>query len=763
MVYYAKSRQKNGKQPIVKEHNADVSVKAKEYGEEIGLSKEAETAGLLHDFGKYSGSFQGILEGTIKHSIDHAVGGALYLYSRKEGDDNSFKGPPALLHIMEAIRGHHDGLVGWDYFRREFYNIKNNQNWQAANTGKRWSIQSYEQYQEAQRAFKADFPEFRRPTVLGEPPLFGEDYSDRINSMLYTRMLFSCLVDADYSVSAHEADSDEENYFETSENTQFDVDAALQRLTDYRNEIRRKSTADGSVNAIREQVYDSCGKAGEGEEGLYTLTAPTGTGKTLALLHFALKHCQKTGKRRIILVLPFLTLAEQNTEVYRNIIPDLLTDHSQSNLPDSQRELAARWRTPFIITTSVKFFESLFAAKPTDCRKLHNIANSVVVFDEAQSLPANLTVSTLNAVRELCSRWHVTMLFSTATQPDFDAIPSLTWNPVEILPDGRSLYQALKRTSVEWRIGARERLPLSSVASEMAEETNVCAIVNLRKHAVKLFEYLKAIIPDPAGLFMISTDLCPAHRQQIVEIIRERQENRLPCYVVSTQCIEAGVDLDFDTMFRALAPLEAIIQAAGRCNRNGRNPEGGRVIVFVPDEDHLYPDGAGSGQDNWYGRGAETVQRLCADSGIDIHNPDDIARYYRELFGGQVEKRGLVKAIESRDYADTDKQYRLIENGGVRVLIPYAGQMELYEKLRQQMLAEGLTAALMREAAPITVATFEKEVSQWCKKVRYKGQQETDGETGWYVLDNLQLYYNDIGLQFNLPSDVTASNFSPLF
>ena len=128
-----------------------------------------------------------------------------------------------------------------------------------------------------------------------------------------------------------------------------------------------------------------------------------------------------------------------------------------------------------------------------------------------------------------------------------------------------------------------------------------------------------------------------------------------------------------------------------------------------------------------------------------------------------MEKRGLVKAIESRDYADTDKQYRLIENGGVKVLIPYAGQMELYEKLRQQMLAEGLTAALMREAAPITVATFEKEVSQWCKKVRYKGQQETDGETDWYVLDNLQLYYNDIGLQFNLPSDVNTSNFSPFF
>ena len=392
MDYFAKSKQKNGKQPTVQEHLRDVSDKAGEYGTEIGLGEEARTAGLLHDFGKYSGLFQGVLTG-LASGIDHAVGGALYLYRPVDGKKGAYKGSPAIPFILEAIRGHHDGLIGWDSFRDDFYRIKTAHDWHSVRSEKNWSVQSDEQYREAAKAFKADFPDFSVPkTAVSCPPLTAE-YPEQIKSMLYTRLLFSCLVDADYSVSAHEADPEGENYFETSENTVFDPSETLQKLYAYRDEIKRGSTADPSVNAIREEVFEACGNAGEGEEGLYTLTAPTGTGKTLALLHFALRHCLKTGKRRIILVLPFLTLAEQNTEVYRHIVPDLLVDHSQSNLPDSMRELAARWRTPFIVTTSVKFFESLFASAPTDCRKLHNIANSIVVFDEAQSLPAELTKS----------------------------------------------------------------------------------------------------------------------------------------------------------------------------------------------------------------------------------------------------------------------------------------------------------------------------------------------------------------------------------
>ncbi len=758
MTYYAKSKQKNGKQPTVREHLREVSDKAGEYGAEIGLCEEAKTAGMLHDFGKYSRAFQDVLNGTAS-GIDHASAGALYLYRPGDVGPRSFKGPLAFIPVMEAILGHHDGLIGWDQFRDCFYNIKKKRDWQGIKTEKRWSVQNDEEYRDAADRFKTDFPGFSRPRDVASPLPIAGDHADLVRSMLYTRFLFSCLVDADYSVSAHEADMEEENYFETSEYTAFDVPQVLRRLYAYRDDIRRASTAEPSVNAIRDEVFEACGNAGEGEEGLYTLTAPTGTGKTLALLHFALRHCLKTGKRRIILVLPFLTLAEQNTEVYRGIVPDVLVDHSQSDLPDSMRELAARWRTPFIITTSVKFFESLFASAPTDCRKLHNIANSIVVFDEAQSLPADLTKSTLNAVNELCARWHVTMLFSTATQPDYDAIPDLTWKPTEILPNNGSLYRALKRTRVEWRIGQGEYTPFSDVAQEMASETNVCAIVNLRKHAFNLFELLKAEVSDRDALFLLTTDLCPEHRKDVVKKINDRQKANLPCYVVATQCVEAGVDLDFDVMFRALAPLEAIIQAAGRCNRNGRKEDRGRVIVFVPDEEKLYPG-------NWYGTGAAAVQRMYADPGgvLDFHSPETVRAYYRKLFENQKEKKDLVNAIVSRDFRDTDRQYRLIEERGVRVLVPYAGKTELFEQISEAMKTEGLTKQLMREAAPITVTTFEKEIKSWAEPIPFRSGGINE-ESDWFVL-RAQFrccYHEDTGLQFEAQTGESSEQiFTPI-
>ena len=218
-------------------------------------------------------------------------------------------------------------------------------------------------------------------------------------------------------------------------------------------------------------------------------------GKTLALLHFALRHCLKHGKKQIIIVLPFLTLAEQNAKTYSEIIPNVLVDHSQSDLPEEARELAARWSAPVIITTSVRFFEALFSDRPAVCRKLHNIANSVVAFDEAQSLPANLTSATLRAVNELCRRYHTAMVFSTATQPDFAARGDLNWTPREILPEHRELFEALRRADVEWRL--EHETPLEAIAEEMAGHDSVCTIVNLRRHARQIAAALARLRGDP--------------------------------------------------------------------------------------------------------------------------------------------------------------------------------------------------------------------------------------------------------------------------
>ena len=364
--YYAKSN------PLIlnKDHLAEVGKLAERYGEEIGRKEEGGVAGRLHDFGKYSDRFQGVLLGT-HHGIDHAVGGAVYLYLRNLRKKNA---RVRYTSVIESILGHHDGLRSMDEL---------NERWQAENyavclTQKEPALSTKEEYEEAIEAFRKDFPDsFQLPKRTFEGGIE--------EAMLDTRMLFSCLVDADYTISA--LDNDPE-YLKKSVGQALDVEASLQKLSQHMDELRKNSTAKESLNRLREQVFTTCGEmGGRCEPGLFRLTAPTGVGKTMAMLHFALRHCQAHGLRRIIVVLPFLTLAEQTEEEYKKLIPGLLVDHSQKDLPEEARELAARWDAPLVITTSVRFFESLFSDHPTTCRKLHHIANSVVLFDDSPEPP----------------------------------------------------------------------------------------------------------------------------------------------------------------------------------------------------------------------------------------------------------------------------------------------------------------------------------------------------------------------------------------
>lgn len=692
--YYAKSANSGGHRETVKEHLQKVAALAREYGEPFGLGIAAELAGQVHDFGKYSRAFQDVLRGT-QTGIDHAVGGACYL------ENCCKKNIGRAYPIIEAVNGHHDGLLSYEAIKGALHAIINGKPEQNPNARKTPSIGNTLQLMEANNTFRADFPGFRPPAPGSLPAL----PSGNPESMLYTRMLFSCLVDADYTASAM---NDDESYADHAEDDLFDPQALLEKLYAYRDDIRKKSTADESLNKYRNLVFDQCGKMGDEPEGLYTLTAPTGTGKTLALLNFALRHCLKHGKKRIIIVLPFLTLAEQNAAVYSEIIPNLLIDHSQSELPEDARELAARWSAPVIITTSVRFFESLFSNRPTVCRKLHNIANSVVVFDEAQSLPANLASATICAVNELCRRYHTTMVFSTATQPDFSALKNMEWNPREIVPQNAEMFKALQRVNVEWRL--ESDIPLGTVAVEMSRLDSVCVVVNLRRHAREIADILYASCPDET-VFFLTTDLCPAHRSRQVESIKHRLAHGLPCRVVATQCIEAGVDLDFGVMYRALAPLDAIVQAAGRCNRNGRDTRG-RVVIFCPD-DEKYPD-------NWYKQAAIKVREMRpADADFSICDPETIREYYRRLFDGAYDKEELKKALEKRSFIETAEQYRLISGEGAKVIVPYPAERERFERIAKQLREHGVTKALLKEAAPITVNCFDKALETYAEEIPF--------------------------------------------
>lgn len=729
-TYYAKSQRKDGTQETVQQHLQAVETLASTYGKSFGQEISAGLCGLFHDFGKYSPDFQNVLRGT-QTGIDHAVSGAAFLY---------FYRKKYFRPIIEAIAAHHSHLVSQEDMAG-ILNMLQTGGPVTTLSGKQASLCGMDAYQKAVNAFHADFPDFRFPKKRDLLPSNAHDSQE--DSMLYTRMLFSCLVDADYTASSDHA---------VEEGQALDAAAGLQNLYSYCQTLRTKSGADPVLNTFRDQLFQRCGQAGEQDGGLFTLTAPTGTGKTLALLHFALRHCQYTGKRRIIVVLPFLSLIEQSADIYRKIVPGVIEDHSQSNLSEEMREHAARWDQPFIITTSVRFFEALFTDRPTDCRKLHNLSNSVILFDEAQSLPISLLTPTLNSVQELCTRYQCSMVFSTATQPDYTGLRDITWPAVELLPEHEHFYQALRRTQVLWKLD--EPTPLEKIADQMAERQNVCTIVNLRAHARNLYRALTERCPQEE-LFLLSTDLCPAHRTKIIQTIHQRQKDNLPCRVVSTQCIEAGVDLDFDQLYRALAPLEAIIQAAGRCNRNGQS-NSGQICVFIPDEDHLYPD-------SHYENGAVLVRAMHAKQPIDIHDPNCIRQYYKNLFGafrGDAKSKALKKAIEERDFPTVSQTYRLIGRHGLQVIVPYEEQKEAFEKLRAEALKTGLTKSLLRQAAPLTITCYNQEqIEHICEPLYFAGKQCLEArESSYFVLLPGQETYYDPHMGFCPPTEHNLQN-----
>ena len=744
-LYFAKSKREDGTQELLRDHLKKVGELAGVFGEQIDSKKTAELCGKLHDFGKYSESFKGVLERKCTH-IDHALCGAAYLYCLIANRKSSYRYKAAI----EAINGHHDGLIGYDQLEMFLKESLLESVPVVCNNRKTAALAGQKQYKEASDLFLNDFPQFITENLKIEKLQKIEECEESVDMMLYTRMLFSCLVDADYTVSSEK---------ELQKTLEFEADQYLNVLYEYRKKLKKNVKGSATVNDLRDLLFERCGEAAKRKEGLFTLTAPTGTGKTLALLHFALQHAVKYQKKRIILVLPFLALTEQSYEVYSKIIPEILQDHSQSEFDDRQQEFAERWESPFIITTSVKFFQALFAQKPTDCRKLHNIANSIVLFDEAQSLPSNLLSATLNAVNALCARYHCTVVFSTATQPEFKFMHNVCWKPTEIVPEYPMLYEKLKRTRVEWRV--KKQVPLEEIGREIAGEENVCAIVNLRRHAVMLFHFLKKVCGDRDALFFLTTDLCPRHRSEVIKKIKKRQKAGLPCKVISTQCIEAGVDLDFHVLYRALAPLEAIIQAAGRCNRNGEQGVG-KVIVFEPAvEGSLYPP------DKWYQNAAIVVKEILSRENIDINNPECISNYYEILFEEYAkDKKALTEAIEDRDFARTAKEYKLIENKGKKVVVPFKEKMQLYEEMRRNLLDGNLTPELIKRTAEITVNTFENEIGKYCEQIYYFDKRAKQKmESNFWVLraQYEDMYRDDMGLQFGVADDENEDENSFFF
>ncbi len=727
--YYARSANASGERETLKHHAQRASRLCGEFLKPMGYDEIGNTLGGLHDFGKASERFAEVLEGRRVH-VNHAYPGAALVYFRY--------GKKKTARMMATvIAAHHSYLDSGCILRLK--ELMQGTGSGCDEEGNVFSLFGMEEMKNAMEAFQAENPRLMQMKIA--QPL--SDDEDSIADMLLARFLLSALADADYSASAEHFEPD---YLKAHTGTALNPEEALEHLLQIQAEKRKRSTSPAALNALRNQLFEDCLHAAELPPGLFTLTAPTGLGKTLSLFAFALKHCIKYRQmRRIILILPYLAIMEQNVREYRRVLPELLEIHSAAVLDERAGNLAERWDVPCIVTTNVGFFEPLFSARPTDCRHLHQLAGSVIVLDEAQSLPPDLLEATLRTVQLLCSQYNCTVVFSTATQPSFQHLPGLQWKPTEIVPNPEKLFQATRRVTYDWRI--EQPVSYRQIGEELISDRQGCVIVNLRAHAEKLFRILEEMIPkwESEGLFYLTSDLCGAHRSQILERIKVRLAEGKSCYLVASQCIEAGVDLDFPVVYRALAPLEAIIQAAGRCNRNGDSPNG-RVVVFLPDEERLYPPGA------YYERAAVCVKTLASRHPIDCFHLKHIEEYYEILYSNsEGDKEKLKKAIQDRDYKKVQEEYKLIDSTGVQVIVPWDEELELFCSLQEEYERTGLTRDFIRRARPLTVSSFaEDKVQESCISLLFRTYERgREVRTNWYLLGNQKCYHEKLGLNFD--------------
>lgn len=671
----------------------------------------AKTAGLLHDIGKYSEPFQRRLRGEHIY-VDHSTAGAqeaVRLYGAAFGTVLAY-----------VIAGHHAGLP--DYGSPVDEGSLANR--------LRKAVSDYS-------AYRDEIGALLPAGSIAKLPVVPNVQAPGFSLQFFIRMLFSCLVDAD---------------FLDTESAIAPQQAAARRfgasLTELRDRLERyvKDAFGGAeptpVNRLRAEIMETCRSRAEQPPGLFTLTVPTGGGKTLSSLTFALHHAAANHLRRIIYVIPFTSIIEQNAAVFRRAVGDenVLEHHSNFSFPAEDEESPAdyrlrlaqeNWDAPIVVTTNVQFFESLFAHKPGRCRKLHNIADSVVILDEAQMIPTSYLKPCLWALHELVENYNVTVVLCTATQPSIDRIVPKRSQARELAPEPRRLYEAFRRVRVRW-IGDMDDARL---ASSLREHRQALCIVNTRSHAAELFERLRG-----DGSYHLSARMYPAHRSEKLAAIRAALARGETCRVVSTQLIEAGVDVDFPVVYRALAGVDSIAQAAGRCNREGRRPTGD-VFVFRPEAKHV-PKG-------WFQRTA-AVTAMVLRAHDDLLSLDAVDAYFRLLYefeGANLDEHNIIERFEEGaaqlrfPFREVGERFRLIDNPLAPVIIP---RDEECRDLVARARRHGASLDLSRRFQPFVVQVYPHELTELQRRraVEVVGGQYT-------VLTDLSLYDEEIGLSLD--------------
>ena len=691
----------DGRTQTILEHLKGTASLCSAFAAAFDAEAQGQLAGMAHDIGKYSAAFQRRLHGGPK--VDHASAGAFECLKAQQ------------LAAAFAISGHHGGLP--DGGGRG----------DAAGTGTFWgrinraSQRNLEDYHAWQSEFS--LPHANTPAFAGT----------RLEGMFFTRMLFSCLVDADYTDTG--AFMDNSPYLPASSSS---MEELWRRLETY---VSGWFPPKGALNMQRCVILEQCMSAGaQYGPGLFTLTVPTGGGKTVASLSFALAQAKARRMKRIVYVIPYTSIIEQTAQVFREILGDenVLEFHSGVQFDQQEDDASSpetapltrsveTWDVPVIVTTAVQFFESLYACQPSKCRKLHNLAQSVLIFDEAQMLPLPYLRPCVWAIAQLVRHYGASAVLCTATQPALDPIfqefaPEI---PIrEICPMAEAHWESFRRVSFQ-QAGT---LSWMDLAARLQQQEQVLCVVNTRRAAREVFHQLSG-----PGNFHLSTLMYPAHRRRILDEIRRRLRDGLPCRVVSTSLIEAGVDVDFPAVYRELSGLDSILQAAGRCNREGKRPPEDSIVTIFQGEDpppRLFETSIGAG-------------KIVLDHCQDVSSRAAIHTYFSTLLdlkGAEAQDaHHILPLMESEffPFRTVAERFHLIESPTTTVYLPLEEGAGLVELLRSGQYSR----TLYRRLGQYGVSVYPQHLAA----LEQAGALE-HLEDGSVVLRDIGLYTQTTGL-----------------
>ena len=693
---------------LLHDHLKNTAEIAASFAEEFKSADFAYIAGILHDIGKGRDDFQAYLcrESGISCSAyspsgnghSHSAAGAYY--SKILLEKKRFPRNIAII-LSYIIAGHHAGLP--DYSSTDAANIQVR------------LIEGEKEYN--------DIKDFNVSSLSMQETLKIGFRCNSGNFHFWIRMLFSCLIDADRLDT--ERFVSPKNY--KLRNNYLSIEE-LNRKFQEKHSYFLKNSEKTAVNDIRNEIRKYCIEQADSNPGIYSLSVPTGGGKTLAGTEFALRHCIKHGKKRIIYVIPYTSIIEQTARILKSYFgaENVVEHHSNfdfANAPLSVRLATENWDAPVIVTTNVQFFESIFAATPGKCRKLHNIANSVVILDEAQLLPPELLDPCQKAIKELSDNYGVSFLISTATQPVLGKIG----NVHEIIPSNANLNNRLKRVDYSIRNTKQE---FNEIANEINEcKQPVLCIVNRKKDAVELHK----LIPES---YHLSASMCAEHRSQVIQQVRDSLKSGKNVRLISTQLIEAGVDIDFPVVYRAMAGIDSIKQAAGRCNREGRSANG-KVIVFVPPKSS--PSGILLKAENAAKEIFHELDSKCAEY---MFSPDIDTKYFSRFYTKTDQRydydyyfANAVKEgqFQFREGADN---FKIIDDRNVPVFVNYGNSPALLEELRLRIKNKYPLADLLRKLQRYVVNVYANMIERECIAEKLA--------EGIYIWNGT--YDNDIGL-----------------